>query len=101
MMLTTRGGRLSEAWWAQGIVIAAVLLTLGTGFCLFDAHDDGGDGHVVPPDLCLGMLAVSLVVMPLARLFATGSVVIPFPSEAHSVARQIPVPPPRPFCSAS
>lgn len=79
----------------RGIVIAVALLTLATGLCLFDQHDIGPDGHV-PPDLCLGMLAMSLVVMPLARLLVTGAAVIPPVDAMYAVARRIPVPPPRP-----
>ena len=41
----------------RGAVIAAALLVLATGFCLFDQDEDGSGGGVTPPDLCLGMLA--------------------------------------------
>jgi len=78
------------------MVMAVVLLTVATGFCLFDQDDHGTAGHLVP-DLCLGMLAVSVAVMPLARVFAVGWSVNSPAVAAYVVARHIPDPPPRPL----
>ena len=94
-MLVIRDDRLRKTWWVRGVMIAVALLTLATGFCLFDHDDDGTADHVMPPDLCLTMLAVSLAVMPLIRLLAVGwAVTLPVVA-FHVVARHIPDPPPR------
>ena len=80
------------------MVIAVTLLTLAAGFCLFDQDARDGAGHLVP-DLCLGMLTVSLAVAPIARLLAVGWAVVPPVALAYVVARHIPDPPPRPALS--
>jgi hypothetical protein len=95
-MSTLRGEQLRTVWWVRGLVIATALLVLATGFCLFDEDHDGTADHVTPPDLCLGMLAVSLAIMPLVRPLAVGwavNLVVPAP---HTVTLHIPDPPPKP-----
>ena len=88
-----------EIWWVRGVVFAAALLLIvGMGCCLFDDHDAAG--HVVPPGLCLGMLAVSLGVMSLAPLPAIGWAVSLLVVVAYAVARHTPDPPPRPVLSS-
>ena len=100
-MISLRVGRLREAWWVRGATIAVALLALATGFCVFDQDDDGAGGHVAPPDLCLGMLAVSLAVLPLAPLLAVGWAVDHPVAVTYAVALHIPDPPPRPARSFS
>ena len=80
----------------RGAVIAAALLVLATGFCLFDQDEDGSGGGVTPPDLCLGMLALSLAVTALVGLLAAGWVVSPRFVVARAFALHVPDPPPRP-----
>lgn len=88
--------RLRERWWVRGAVIAVALLTLATGFCLFDQDEDGAAGHVAPPDHCPGMLVASLESMPLVGLLAAGwAVSLPFRA-AYAVAIYVPDPPPKP-----
>jgi hypothetical protein len=77
------------------MVIAVALLTLATGLCLFDQDDHAAAGQLVP-DLCLGMIAVSLTSMPFARLLAAGWTLNAPAVAAYVVARHIPDPPPRP-----
>ena len=80
----------------RGAVIAVALLALATGFCLFDQDEDGTAGHVTPPDLCLGMLAASLAIMPLVGLLAAGwAASLPFQA-AYAAAICVPDPPPKP-----
>ena len=74
-------------------MIATVFLTLAIGFCLFDQDEHDGAGLL---DLCLGMLAVSLTVVSVGRLWAVGWGVIPPAPAAYVVARHTPDPPPRP-----
>lgn len=53
----------------SSVVLLAVLLVLGAGFCLADGHA-GGDhaSHAVSFDLCLGMIGVTLVSVPVIVL---------------------------------
>lgn len=76
------------------MVIAIVLLTVAAGFCLFDQDDHGAAGHQVP-DLCLGMLAASVTVLPFVGLLAVGWTVNPPAVAAYVVGRHVPEPPPR------
>ena len=89
------GHRSREAWWVASAVVAAVLLILATGCCVFDRDDDATAGHVAPPDLCLGMLAVSLAVMSLARLPVVGWAIGPAVAAPYVVPRHLPDPPPK------
>ena len=93
-MRALRSDPLRQVWWVWSLVIAAALLTLAIGFCLFDDH--GTAGHVEAPDLCLGMLAVSLAVLSVAPLLAIGWAGSPPFIAAYAVARHTPDPPPRP-----
>jgi hypothetical protein len=95
-MVTLRVARLRDRWWVRGVVIAAALLVLATGFCLFDQDEHGSGGRVTPPDLCLGMLALSLAVMPLVKSLAAGWAVSPRFVLARAFALHVPDPPPRP-----
>ena len=95
-MMTLRVARLRDRWWVRGAVIAGALLVLATGFCLFDQDEEGSSGRVMPPDLCLVMLALSLAIMPLAGLLAAGWTVSFSFAAAYAVALNIPDPPPRP-----
>ena len=62
----------------------------------FDQDEDGSGGGVTPPDLCLGMLALSLAVTALVGLLAAGWVVSPRFVVARAFALHVPDPPPRP-----
>jgi hypothetical protein len=94
-MRIMRGEQLRTVWWVRGLVITTALLALATGFCLFDQDHDGTAGHVTPPDLCLGMLAV-LTIMPLVRPLAVGWAVSLPVAAPHAVTLHIPDPPPKP-----
>lgn len=78
------------------MVIAVALLTVAAGFCLFDQDDHDGADHAVAPDLCLGMLAVSLMAIPFLLYFTAGWTVTAPVVAAYIVALRIPDPPPRP-----
>lgn len=77
------------------MVIALTLLTLAIGFCLFDQDDHAATGHLVP-DLCLGIIAVSLMAMPFDRLVDAGWAWNAPAVAAYVVTRHMPDPPPRP-----
>jgi hypothetical protein len=76
------------------MAISVVLLTIAAGFCLLEHGDGDGAGHPVQ-DFCLGMLALSLGVVAIARLSAIGWAVSPPPLAAYVVARHAPEHPPR------
>jgi hypothetical protein len=94
-MSPMRGEQLRKVWWVRGLVMATALLALAAGFCIFDQDHDGTAGHVPSPDLCLGMLAVLLAVMPLVRPLAVGWAVNLPVATAHTVTLHIPDPPPK------
>jgi hypothetical protein len=94
-MRAIRGARASGIWWVHGAVIAAALLTLATGFCLFDQDDHGAAGHVSAPDLCSSIAATSLVVVFLAGLLPLGWAVSPLGIPVRVVACHVPDPPPK------
>ncbi|MBI4170047.1 MAG: hypothetical protein HY510_08940 [Acidobacteria bacterium] len=47
----------------QGAILAAVLLALATGLCVFPAGHAMADDEGMPPDHCVLILAVSLTVV--------------------------------------
>ena len=82
--LRGRGGKLT--------VVAAVLLMLGAGFCLFDRSHDGMGAHA---DLCLAMLAAVFAPPFLAGLVANGELQIDPIRSFLSVSRHVLDPPPK------
>jgi hypothetical protein len=59
--------------WRGGLVLLTVLLTLGTGFCLFD--QDAGHREGMALDFCVLMVVVvSIAPMLLARPLLSGRV---------------------------
>jgi hypothetical protein len=87
-MVSFRVGRLRGAWWLRGVTIAVAVLALATGLCLFDQDEE-------ELDLCLGMLAVSLAVMPFTGLLPVGWAVGLSVATPGAVAVRVPDPPPR------
>jgi len=74
-------------------VLAAALLALASGVCLFG--DDCMAAHAAP-DLCPGMLAVTLLAVSIAPLLARGEATGFRLVAPHLVVRCTPDPPPRP-----
>jgi hypothetical protein len=74
--------------------MAAALLVLGIGLCLFDGDADHHNDPTAP-DLCLGMIAVSLLAAVLAGPLASGWI-WPDPGWiVSSVSPHLPDPPPK------
>lgn len=96
MMSSMRCARRTEVWWVRCLVISTALLVLATGFCLFDLDHEDADGHATQPDLCMGMLAVSLAVLLLVRPLAAGWAINPVFTAPLAVVIYIPDPPPKP-----
>lgn len=95
-MKPLRGARLRTVWWIRGLVLATALLVVATGFCFFDHGHDGTSRYAARADLCLGMLAVLLAMLPLVRPFAAGWAVNLSMALSHTRTRDIPDPPPKP-----
>ena len=95
-MIAMSGEHPRKVWLVRGLVMATVLLALATGFCLFDQDHDGTAGHLTQPDLCLGMLAVLLAIMPLVRPLAVDWAVNLLVATPHTATLHIPDPPPKP-----
>lgn len=77
-----------------GVVVFAVLVTAGAGFCLFDTDGDAHDGTGL--DLCTAMVAVTIGAVVFIALGIVGA-----PAEARAwaatpVVLPIPDPPPWP-----
>jgi hypothetical protein len=81
------------------MVLAATLLILGAGLCLFDGGDSSDPGHADALDLCLGMLAVPAMVFPSVDRLIAGGAVILSAIAVYAAARRLPDPPPRPALS--
>jgi len=88
--------RLRTSGWATVVVAAMIVITATVGFCLFDGgHDGSDDHHGVSPDLCLGMLFTSLVVVLLAELVPSGWAVTYRLEPVPVVGLRVPAPPPK------
>lgn len=94
-MMRTVAEHLRLTWWARALALGAVVLTLALGFCLL-AGDEGGSHHLMSPDLCLGMILVSMAGISLVGLFVTRWTVFVPGAASYAVSRLILDPPPRP-----
>jgi hypothetical protein len=85
----------SGSAWLVVLVVSATLLTLGAGFCLFDAAHGDDDDHGMSLDLCLGMLTISVALPLFASLPETGRAVGALLPGVMVVALTVPAPPPK------
>jgi hypothetical protein len=70
-------------------------LIAAVGFCVFDGHDhDGTDDHAAL-DLCLGLMAVSLLVALADGLPVAGRTVGYRPERVREFSPHVPAPPPK------
>jgi hypothetical protein len=84
---------------AQAAAIAAVLLVLAAGLCLFDGDGDDHDGSL-RPDLCTGMMAMAPGTILVIGPPVTGSLVVWLAPLAVSRPLHVLDPPPK-FTSRS
>ena len=89
------GDRRSQPWWVHGVILGAVLLMLGVSLCLFDGDHGSAGGHLLSPDLCLGVLAPVSVALLLARLPLSGWAVTYRLASIPVSALHVPAPPPK------
>jgi hypothetical protein len=99
-MLGIRGVFLVGSGVGRGTILAASLLVLAAGLCLFDgeaSHHDGDGQHEdgVSYDLCFGMIVTSLAVPLLAGPRVSGWVALDLPRRAYPVSLHQPDPPPK------
>jgi len=87
--------RLRVSGWATLTLTLMIAVTATVGFCLFDGDHDARDDHGVSPDLCLGMLLTSLMVVLLAGLVPSGWVATYKLEPVPIVGLRVPAPPPK------
>ena len=90
-----RGVRAHGFWLVSGAVLLLAVLA-GAGLaCLVHDGDTHHQQHAMPPDLCLGLLVVSLGVVVLVRPLAAGWTIALPPAPAYAAILHIPDPPPK------
>jgi len=87
--------RLRVSGWATLTLTLMIAVTATVGFCLFDGDRDGRDDHGVSPDLCLGMLLTSLMIVLLAGLVPSGWAATYKVEPVPIVGLRVPAPPPK------
>jgi hypothetical protein len=76
------------------------LLAVAAGFCVFDPGHNGTDNHARPADLCAGMLALALGLVPVVGpLVADGKFLSDPFRPAYAASLSLPDPPPKPSLS--
>ena len=81
--------------WTRGTAVFLALLTIAVGLCLFDSDAHDPTGHAGAVDLCLGLMAVALLVPSLGCVLAVGGITDITPAPVRGLSRTIPDPPPR------
>lgn len=85
-------------WFWRAAAMAAAVLTLGIGFCLFDGLPGATHHHGVSPDLsqdlCCGLL-VSAAALTLLALEPTSSMVVESPPAVYVTSLRGIDPPPK------
>ena len=82
-------------WLGRVVTIAATLIILTAGFCLFGHAEDGTGDHGMPPDLCAAVLVSSLGLVFLTGVLVNGYLVMDSFRPAYVVSLHIPDPPPK------
>ncbi len=77
------------------ILVLTIAVTAMVGLCLFDRGHDGSYDHGMSPDICLGMLVTSLVVVLLAGLVPSGWAATYRLEPVPVVGLRVPSPPPK------
>jgi len=79
----------------QAAILGMAVLIFAVGFCVFDSHD-GTDEHA-GVDLCLGMLAGSLIIVLVSGLPLTGLTSVYRLAPVRGFSPHVPAPPPKPL----
>jgi hypothetical protein len=82
-----------ESWATQAAILGMAVLVLAVGFCVFDTHDGTDDYASV--DLCLAMLAVSLIIVLVSGLPLAGLTSAYLLAPVREFSSHVPAPPPR------
>lgn len=77
------------------MALAAAVLILAVGFCLLEGSHAGTSDHGMSPDLCGGLLVMSLVLVLLPKPLPGGSLALDPALLGHAVSLQLLDPPPR------
>ena len=90
-----RSRRWITNWPGRAATMAALLLTLAVGFCMFVHDQTGMDNQAMAPDLCAGMLVSTLATVLLAGPLVNGRLLLDPLRSAYAVSLHIPDPPPK------
>lgn len=97
--IRTRGQSRTKSWQGQAALIAAALLILAVGLCLFHGASDESYHHGMAPDLCASVVMVLAATVVLTRPVGNGWLV-PVPKRFFFlVSRDLPDQPPEPLLS--
>lgn len=86
--------RTHRSWLGSGTIFLVLAVSIAALACLY--HDGDMDHHAMPPDLCLGLLVVSLTLAVLGRPPVVGWALVLPPAPAYVTTIHIPDPPPKP-----
>ena len=95
MTMNHLGDRGRQPWWVHGAILGAVFLTLGVSLCLFDGDHGAGGGHLLSPDLCVGVLASPSLALLVAPLPLSGWAVLDWRASIPVSTLHVPAPPPK------
>ena len=91
----TRILRAHRSWLSTGAIALVLVLAAAGMVCLLHDGDMDHHDHAMPPDLCLGLLVVSLTLVVLAQPLVVGwAFVLPL-APAYATPIHIPDPPPK------
>lgn len=86
-------------WFRQCVIVVAVILAIGAGFCIIDRHEVNGGDHAMSPGHCLNLIAVSLGTISLAPLLPIGLATASLTALVSPVLIRLIEPPPKLRCS--
>jgi hypothetical protein len=87
--------RAHRSWLSSGAIFLVLVFAVAALVCLSHNGDMDHHHHAMPPDLCLGLLVVSVTLVVLARPLVVGWALVLPVAPAHAATIHIPDPPPK------